>query len=253
MQLHVHLLQLRLRLIFEHYFSKQQYGIMKRAGKDEFCTQGNNNPEVKPNPGVAASSRPFKNTYFNMKSIRYIVWGIFITLGLFSAVMYSSCSKNECGAVTCLNKGTCSRGLCQCPGAQKGGGVDGPNCEIVYRNIYNHQYRGITRVDTPAVNPNPTDSTNFLDFLVDNRDTNNYTTMFINWEDTGSIIMQLPIKLSNFSTSGATFSGDTTYGIGNINYSGTGSVNGTMASMELKKTDPGGNITIYHFYNFVRR
>jgi hypothetical protein len=58
-----------------------------------------------------------------MKSIRYVVLSSLLTLGVFGAVLYSSCNKDQCSGVTCANGGTCSGGNCTCPT-----GWSGTNC-----------------------------------------------------------------------------------------------------------------------------
>lgn len=50
-----------------------------------------------------------------MKSIRLIALSALLTIGSFCAVTYTSCTKDECKSVTCLNGGTCSGGSCTCP------------------------------------------------------------------------------------------------------------------------------------------
>jgi hypothetical protein len=50
-----------------------------------------------------------------MKSFRLIALSALITIGSLVSVIYTSCSKDECKSVTCLNGGTCSGGTCTCP------------------------------------------------------------------------------------------------------------------------------------------
>lgn len=47
-----------------------------------------------------------------------------LTFGLFSAVVYTSCTKDPCNNVQCANGGSCSSGNCVCPT-----GFDGADCE----------------------------------------------------------------------------------------------------------------------------
>jgi hypothetical protein len=50
-----------------------------------------------------------------MKSVKQIALGAFLTISAFSAVLYTSCSKDACKDVVCNNGGTCSGGNCTCP------------------------------------------------------------------------------------------------------------------------------------------
>ena len=59
-----------------------------------------------------------------MKSLRLVALSALLTVGAFSAVVYTSCSKDACSGVTCQNGGTCSGGNCTCPT-----GYEGTNCE----------------------------------------------------------------------------------------------------------------------------
>src|SRR5438045_3834136 len=105
-----------------------------------------------------------------MKSIKNIALSAFLTLSIFCTVCYSSCSKNEAGAVTCMNKGTNGGGVCTCFL-----GTGGGNCETIYRNLYAHTYKG-----NPPLNAPHSDSNNTLVFTPD-ADTANFTTMHVLW------------------------------------------------------------------------
>ena len=63
-----------------------------------------------------------------MKQIANILFAGVLTLGVFTIVLYASCSKKEedkCTGVACLNGGACAAGICVCPS-----GYSGPRCEI---------------------------------------------------------------------------------------------------------------------------
>ena len=60
-----------------------------------------------------------------MKLTRSIFASVIITLLAFTAVLYSSCTKNKCANTTCQNGGSCSDGFCTCPR-----GYSGDHCEI---------------------------------------------------------------------------------------------------------------------------
>lgn len=63
--------------------------------------------------------------------MKYVALSAFLTLSAFCAVLYSSCTKDECKGVTCLNGGTCSGGTCTCPT-----GYEGTSCETESRTKF---------------------------------------------------------------------------------------------------------------------
>ena len=66
-----------------------------------------------------------------MKLFRNIAVAALVTLGAFSAVTYTSCTKDKCKDVTCNNGGTCSDGNCTCAS-----GYEGTNCDSLSRNKF---------------------------------------------------------------------------------------------------------------------
>ncbi len=63
-----------------------------------------------------------------MKSFRLIALSALMTVGTFSTVVYTSCTKDACKGVTCQNGGTCDGGTCVCPT-----GYEGSSCETASR------------------------------------------------------------------------------------------------------------------------
>lgn len=59
-----------------------------------------------------------------MKKLFGIGFGTVIAIMIFTAVTYTSCTKDKCKDVTCQNGGTCTDGVCSCPS-----GFEGTNCE----------------------------------------------------------------------------------------------------------------------------
>lgn len=59
-----------------------------------------------------------------MKSIKNLAFSAMLTLGAFSAITYTACSKDDCEDVVCSNGGTCVDGSCACAT-----GWEGPSCE----------------------------------------------------------------------------------------------------------------------------
>src|SRR5580704_2169466 len=72
-----------------------------------------------------------------MKSIRSILLTAFLTLSVFSAVIYSACNKNKCDKVVCLNLGVCDGGNCNCPV-----GYEGNRCQTKSRDKFIFTYNG---------------------------------------------------------------------------------------------------------------
>ena len=66
-----------------------------------------------------------------MKSIKNIALSAFLTVSAFGAVLYTSCTKDECKDVVCQNGGTCSEGTCTCST-----GYEGTNCETASRTKF---------------------------------------------------------------------------------------------------------------------
>ncbi len=62
----------------------------------------------------------------SMKSFRLVALSALLTVASFCAIVYSSCTKDACKGVTCLNGGTCSGGTCTCPT-----GFIGTNCQTL--------------------------------------------------------------------------------------------------------------------------
>ncbi len=63
-----------------------------------------------------------------MKSFKLVAFAGLLTIGAFSAVLYTSCSKDACKGVTCNNGGTCSGGTCTCTT-----GYEGSDCSTLSR------------------------------------------------------------------------------------------------------------------------
>jgi hypothetical protein len=170
-----------------------------------------------------------------MKSLKLIALIVILTLSVFCGIWSTSCSKDGCKGVTCLNYGTCAGGICQCDT-----GLGGPTCEIVYRNLYANTYIG-----------NGTDDSghqyfsNTLAFTT-GTDTSNFNTMQLTWTNPGGITVDFgQIMLSNNLASGSNFTVTQTSVITVISgtvdtftFSGGGSVNGNVASISLTEMRP---------------
>lgn len=178
-----------------------------------------------------------------MKSIKYVALSAFLTLSAFCAVLYTSCSKDKCKDVTCLNGGTCSDGNCTCKV-----GTSGTNCDVVYRTLFSFTYKG-----NGTDNIGGTYTNNTLTFTSPS-DTSDYTQMQMVWKDgVGGVVYTLPVTLSNFATSGAIITIPSTTQSG-YTVSGTGTISATAVSLSLTETPVGGGTAvIYTFTNFLKQ
>lgn len=177
----------------------------------------------------------------NMKAIKKITLAAATLLGVAGAVLYSSCAKDECGAIECLNHGTCRGGKCQCiPGA------GGASCEILYRKYYNGLYKGLPPDDPKS------DTTNALMFDYGVADSP-YNGMDMTWIDTANLtVAKLRIDFTSMTTAGSTFSvvPSTT---GGVSYSGNGSVTEHEATVQLKRRFTGGSEDMVYFQNYIKQ
>jgi hypothetical protein len=173
-----------------------------------------------------------------MKLFKQIALSAFLTLSAFCAILYSSCSKDGCKGVTCLNGGTCGGGICSCPT-----GLGGNNCQTVYRLLYANTYEGIATYDIIRADTNNTMVfTAGLD--------SNYTEMKLVWNDTTSHIT-MPIVLSDNSANGSVFTITATT-VDTITYTGSGTVNAIVASLTLVGNHPTGPPIIVTLNNFTK-
>ncbi len=186
---------------------------------------------------------PFNKTkYFQMKTLKLFVLSVFLTLGVFFAVLYSSCSKDACKAVTCLNGSTCSGGLC---GPCKDG-TDGLNCEIIYRNLYANTYGG---------SGGPDDSGRLYHnntFTLVSASDSDYVQMQLVWTNPGVRVVTFPLKLVHNSSSGSTFTLASTK-VDTFTFTGTGSVTTAIASISLTETHPHSTPVIITLNNFIKQ
>ena len=76
-----------------------------------------------------------------------------MTLGIFSAVVYSSCSKTKCGSVVCQNGSVCISDKCSCPT-----GYTGADCGTQWSTEFLGTYT-CTQSCSPTAGPSPYTST----------------------------------------------------------------------------------------------
>lgn len=178
-----------------------------------------------------------------MKSFKQIALGAALTIGAFSATLYTSCNQDECKDVVCQNGGTCTEGKCTCPS-----GVGGTNCETIYRTGYTNTYKG-----------NGTDNATPAGTYTDWRMTfstvgTDLTKMEIVLKDnTSAPVVTLPITLSAMTATGSVFTITSTSANG-ATYTGTGNVSNSIASMTLtEKDNTTSAVVVYTFTNMAKQ
>jgi hypothetical protein len=188
-----------------------------------------------------------------MRSVKYMTLGVLLALGMFCAALYvSSCSKDACKGVTCLNHGRCNGGNCICVDS----GTGGLNCEIVYRLLYTNSYEGnavvtYSHFDSLALDSGyiaHTDTSNIIRFAIGNDTAKN--KIDVTWTDGSSQMMLETVALENNSSTGSTFIILPTHGGpgDSFSISGNGSVSTTSASLSLTAVPAHPNVTPTIYY-----
>ena len=177
-----------------------------------------------------------------MRLIKQVALGSFLVLCAYCAIIYTSCTKDACKTVNCLNGGSCNGGACTCDT-----GIGGTNCQTVYRELYGgpggggQTYLGsaiitYTSLDTAQIDSgyaNHTDGNNTLIFSYGSDST--YSKMHLKWTDGSTTMLSATIMLTNNTPAGSTFSVTPTAGGpgGAYTISGGGTVSTISASANL--------------------
>ena len=178
-----------------------------------------------------------------MKSMKHIILGAALAIGAFCTVIYTSCSKDACKGVTCQNGGTCSGGNCTCVV-----GYGGTNCEIIYRTTYTNTYQGNGTDNTGGT------YTNFRLVLTANGTDVTKMTLAIQDATGGSAgVPILTIDLSNFTSTGSSFTVESNASVSGLTYTGSGTISATSASLSLVETPTTGSATTYTFNNMAKQ
>jgi len=179
----------------------------------------------------------------SMKSIKHIVLAAFVTLGVFSAVLYTSCTKDACKDVTCNNGGTCSGGNCTCVT-----GYFGTSCDSVYRNGYVGTYKG-NGVD----NGTPPNTYTGYYMVFTNVGSSVTAMQMVLQTNTTAPFVSVPITLTTIASTSSVFT-ITSTSAGGYTYTGTGTVSNSIASLVLTETDNiTSAVTTYTFTNMARQ
>lgn len=176
-----------------------------------------------------------------MRSIRFILLSAFFTLSVFGGVVYTSCTKDACKGITCLNGGRCGGGACQCKS-----GLGGSNCEVIYRELYSNTYKG------DGVDSTGTFYVNNTFVFTSPNDTTDYNKMQLEWTNPATRIVTMQIELNNNLPSGSSFTISATT-VDSFTYTGFGIVNGTTASLTLMEAHPNSPPVSITLNNFTRQ
>ncbi|MBL7767036.1 MAG: calcium-binding EGF-like domain-containing protein [Chitinophagaceae bacterium] len=72
-----------------------------------------------------------------MKNLKSILVASFLTVGIFSTTVFTSCDPDPCQDVICNNGGTCTDGTCTCKA-----GYEGTDCSTLSRTKFIGTYTG---------------------------------------------------------------------------------------------------------------
>lgn len=150
-----------------------------------------------------------------MKSIKYIALSAFLTLSAFCAVLYSSCTKDECKDVTCQNGGVCSGGNCTCVV-----GYEGTRCETKSRDKFVGTYVGSELCTIGTDNYSITISANSDNVKL------TYTNLYNNTPVITAVCTMTGTDAFSFSGTQST-----------ITFSGTGKLVGNQLTVDYTITD----------------
>ena len=181
-----------------------------------------------------------------MKSGGHIALSILLAVSIFCTLWYSSCSKDACKGVTCVNFGTCGGGLCVCDS-----GTGGNNCEVIYRNLYTNTYSGVATFNfstSDSIDRNHADTNNTLVFSHYNDTT--FDKMQLVWNDSSSSVT-FPIMLYNNTATGSDFT-ISAVTVDTFTYKGSGSVSSTSASLNLIQSRPNSPSVIIKLDNMTQ-
>jgi hypothetical protein len=176
-----------------------------------------------------------------MKLIKNIMLAGVTALGISGSVFYSSCVKDQCGAMQCINHGICNNGQCRClPGTA------GANCQTIYRDAYKGFYKGQPPNDSSSV------TTHALQFRYNDGDTL-YKEMDMLWiDEMNQTVANVQINFQDQSLTGSTFSVVPTTSNG-VTYTGNGTVTDRMATVHMIRTYASGGQDMLFFNSYIKQ
>jgi hypothetical protein len=144
-----------------------------------------------------------------MSRLKNIAFSALLAVGAFSAITYTSCTKDECKDVTCNNGGFCVGGSCSCPTGYEGG-----SCDLKTRDKFVGTWSGqdVCTSGTYTINLSISSSSNDINAIITNPGGFG-TSVTI----TGTVISATQLSFTNANVGGGrtltgtmTFSGGTT-------------------------------------------
>ena len=176
-----------------------------------------------------------------MKLIKNIMLAGVAAMGIAGSVFYSSCVKDQCGAIQCINHGTCNNGQCRCLA-----GTGGANCQTIYRDAYLGFYKGQPPNDTSSVNMHS------LQFRYNFGDTL-YKEMDLLWiDENNQEVANVQINFMEQSLTSSTFSVVPTT-VAGVTYTGNGTVDDRTATVQMTRTYAGGGHDIVFFNSYIKQ
>jgi len=132
---------------------------------------------------------------------RNVVFTALMTLGIFSAVVYSSCSKTKCGSVVCQNGSVCESNKCVCAT-----GYSGSDCGTQWSTAFLGSYT-CTQSCSPIAGASPYTST-IATYAVSGQDSvsisnfGGYSINLVAGVDSNNTIYVSPTATSNITAKG---------------------------------------------------
>lgn len=151
-----------------------------------------------------------------MRKYTYLTLTAALVLTTFTTVTYTSCKKDKCKKVTCSNGGTCKDGNCLCPT-----GYAGKSCESQAKDMFAKNYKGDGTDTDGDKYPG-----NTLSFKAGEGITDMKLSLL---EENGLIVREFDVKLESASTYSIV-----TKLVGEIKYTGSGTISESTASLKLK-------------------
>lgn len=152
-----------------------------------------------------------------MNRIKNIAFSTLLAIGAFSAVTYTSCSKDECENVVCNNGGVCLGGSCSCAV-----GYEGTSCDTKSRDKFIGTYVGHETCTVGTDNYTITVSANSDDIKV----------TLTNLYNQGFTAIGTVTGSNTFNLSGST---------GSTTYTGTGTLSGNQLTLAYTISSPAAN------------
>ncbi|MBK6818670.1 MAG: calcium-binding EGF-like domain-containing protein [Bacteroidetes bacterium] len=161
-----------------------------------------------------------------MKNLKSILMASFLTVGIFSTALFTSCNQDKCKDTVCNNGGTCNEtdGSCNCPV-----GYEGSNCDTESRTKL---------IGSFLLNGSDSDGGTYTGLVTTTSVSGASKTKFILNIQGAFILTCTMSSASSFTIDNATIAGFT--------YTGSGTFVGSTLTISITETD-GIDTVIYSF------